>query len=163
MIPVDQGEAGYPSTPSGRDKPGSIVVLPLYVQLPSYFPGAGRYVLGPAEMSGSVIAGAKAEFASPIDQWAVDITFTKAGSAQFNAVAAKHYRCYAQDPTNPPFCALQAVELDGTVLAAPALEASAFPGGATIAGSMAYPYTKAQAVKLASLVRTSSSMAPLHN
>jgi hypothetical protein len=83
MSPFGQAEAGYPSTPSGRDKPGSIVVLPLHVQLPSYFPGAGRYVLGPAEMSGSVIAGAKAEFASPIDQWAVDITFTKAGSAQF--------------------------------------------------------------------------------
>ena len=78
-------------------------------------------------MSGSVIAGATAEFASPTGQWAVDITFTKAGSAQFNAFAAKHYRCYAQDPTNPPFCALQAVELGGTVLAAPAPGGQRFP------------------------------------
>ncbi len=45
----------------------------------------------------------------------MNISFTKAGSAQFNAFAARHYRCYAQDPTDPPLCALQAVVLDGTV------------------------------------------------
>ena len=90
----------------------------------------------------------------------MDITVTKAGSAQFNASVAKHYGCYA--PTDPPFCALQAVELDVSVLAAPALEASPFPGGATIAGSIPYPYTKTETVKLASLVRSSSCMASLH-
>ena len=64
------------------------MVLPLSARLPPYLPGAGRYVLGPAELSGSVIAGATAAFASPIGQWVLDITFTKAGSAQFDDFAA---------------------------------------------------------------------------
>ena len=83
----------------------------------------------PGRLSGSVIAGATAAFASPTGQWVVDITFSKAGSAQFNDFAAKHYRCDAQDPTNPPFCALQAVELGGTVLAAPPWRPALSPEG----------------------------------
>jgi preprotein translocase subunit SecD len=113
-------------------------------------------------MSGSVIANATPMHDPQIEGWVVAISFTKTGSAQFNAFAAKHYRCYTEDPSNPPFCALQAVAVDGTVLSAPALEAGSFPAGATI-GNPVEPYTKAQAVKLAALVRSSSSMAPLHS
>ena len=154
-------QVSYPSTAPDTEKPGSIVVAPPYFPLPSFVPGAERYVLGPAEMSGSVIATATAAPDSQVGGWVVDVSFTKAGTAQFNLFAAKHYRCYAEDPTNPPYCALQAVVLDGHVLAAPALEARSFPGGVTIAGPASAPYTKAQAVKLAALARSSSNMAPL--
>jgi hypothetical protein len=105
-------EAG-PSTAPDTEKPGSIVVAPPYFPLPSFVPGAERYVSGAAEMSGSVIATPTAAPDSQVGGWVVDVSFTKAGTAQFNLFAAKHYRCYAEDATNPPYCALQAVVLDG--------------------------------------------------
>ena len=61
------------------------------------------------------------------DQWEVDLTFTRRGSTEFNKYAAAHYQCYEQDPSNPPYCALQAIELDATVESAPAIEAGLVP------------------------------------
>ena len=109
----------------------------------------GRYVLGPAEMSGSIIKSATANLNSQTDQWEVDLTFTSRGSTEFNKYAAAHYACYQQDPSNPPYCALQAIELDAVVQSAPAIEAASFPGGATINGSSPKPFTQQQAQNLA--------------
>jgi len=109
----------------------------------------GRYVLGPAEMTGSIIKSAAATLDPQTDQWEVDLTFTSRGSTEFNKYAAAHYACYQQDPSNPPYCALQAIELDATVVSAPAIEASSFPGGATINGSTQNPFTQEQASNLA--------------
>ena len=131
-------------TPAEWDLAGSTVVLPYYAGF-QY----GRYVLGPAEMSGSIIKSATADLNSQTDQWEVDITFTSRGSTEFNKYAAAHYACYEQDPSNPPYCALQAIELDATVVSAPAIEASSFPGGATINGSTQDPFTQEQASNLA--------------
>jgi preprotein translocase subunit SecD len=131
-------------TPAEFDFAGSTVVLPYYAGF-QY----GRYVLGPAEMSGSIIKSATADLNSQTDQWEVDITFTSRGSTEFNKYAAAHYACYEQDPSNPPYCALQAIELDATVVSAPAIEASSFPGGATINGSTSNPFTQEQANNLA--------------
>jgi preprotein translocase subunit SecD len=79
----------------------------------------------------------------------VDLTFTSRGSTEFNKYAAAHYACYQQDPSNPPYCALQAIELDAVVQSAPAIEAASFPGGATINGSSSNPFTQQQAQNLA--------------
>ncbi len=136
-------------TPAEWDLAGSTVVLPLVGSggLPAF--GDGRYVLGPAEMSGSIIKSAAANLNSQTDQWEVDLTFTSRGSTEFNKYAAAHYACYQQDPSNPPYCALQAIELDAVVQSAPAIEAPSFPGGATISGSSTNPFTQEQAQNLA--------------
>ena len=131
-------------TPPEFDFAGSTVVLPYYAGF-QY----GRYVLGPAEMSGSIIKSATANLNSQTNEWEVDLTFTSRGSAEFNKYATAHYACYQQDPSNPPYCALQAIELDATVVSAPAIEAASFPGGATINGSSSNPFTQAQASNLA--------------
>jgi preprotein translocase subunit SecD len=131
-------------TPASWDSTGATVVLPDYAGL-----AYGRYVLGPAEMSGSIIKTAAANLNSQTDEWEVDITFTGAGSNLFNKYAANHYECYIQNKSNPPYCALQAIELDATVESAPAIEAASFNGGATINGSTSDPFTATQAQNLA--------------
>jgi preprotein translocase subunit SecD len=131
-------------TPANWDNVGATVVLPDYAGL-----AYGRYVLGPAEMSGSIIKTAAANLNSQTDQWEVDITFTGKGSSLFNKYAAAHYACYEQNTSNPPYCALQAIELDATVESDPAIEAASFNGGATINGSTANPFTATQAQNLA--------------
>ena len=151
-----QQERSPTTTSPGNDNPKLAVVLPFYAG-----PTAGRYVLGPAEMSGSIVKTAQADLNSFTDQWEVNITFTAAGSAEFNRNAAPYYLCYEKDTSNPPYCALQAVELNGTVLTAPSIEASRFAGGATISGTSADPFTKAKAMEIAAQVRAASKMAPI--
>jgi preprotein translocase subunit SecD len=131
-------------TPANWDNADATVVLPDYA---GYV--YGRYVLGPAEMSGSIIKTAAANLNSQTDQWEVDISFTGKGSSLFNKYAANHYQCYVQDESNPPYCALQAIELDATVESDPAIEAASFNGGATINGSTSDPFTATQASDLA--------------
>ncbi len=131
-------------TPASFDNGDTTVVLPDYAGY-----AYGRYVLGPAEMSGSIIKTAAANLNSQTDEWEVDISFTGKGSALFNKYAAAHYQCYVQDESNPPYCALQAIELDATVESDPAIEAASFNGGATINGSTSDPFTATQASDLA--------------
>jgi preprotein translocase subunit SecD len=107
------------------------------------------YVLGPAEMSGSIIKTAAANLNSQTDKWEVDISFTGKGSALFNKYAAAHYQCDVEDESNPPYCALQAIELDATVESDPAIEAASFNGAVTINGSTSDPFTAQQASDLA--------------
>jgi preprotein translocase subunit SecD len=130
-------------TPANFDTADATVVLPDYAGY-----AYGRYVLGPAEMTGSIIKTAAANLNSQTDQWEVDISFTGKGSALFNKYAVNHYQCYVQDESNPPYCALQAIELDATVESAPAIEADSYNGGATINGSTSDPFTSQQASDL---------------
>ena len=97
-------------TPASDDNGDATVVLPDYAGY-----AYGRYVLAPEEMTGSIIKTAAANLNSQTDQWEVDISFTGKGSSQFNKYAATHYQCYVEDESNPPYCALQAIELDATV------------------------------------------------
>ncbi len=131
-------------TPAAFDTTGATVLLPDYAGY-----AYGRYVLGPAEMTGSIIKTAVANLNSQTEQWEVDISFTGKGSTQFNKYAATHYQCYVQNEANPPYCALQAIELDATVESDPAIEAASFNGGATINGSTSNPFTAQQASDLA--------------
>jgi preprotein translocase subunit SecD len=131
-------------TPASDDNGDATVVLPDYAGY-----AYGRYVLAPEEMTGSIIKTAAANLNSQTDQWEVDISFTGKGSSQFNKYAATHYQCYVEDESNPPYCALQAIELDATVESDPAIEAASFNGGATINGSTSDPFTATQASDLA--------------
>jgi preprotein translocase subunit SecD len=108
-----------------------------------------RYVLGPADMSGSAIHHAVAIVDTSTGQYQVQVTFTNAGGAKFDQIAAQRYACYQQSPSDPPPCALEAVDWDGLVLSAPAIEASSFNGTAVISGSTSNPFTKNQAETLA--------------
>jgi preprotein translocase subunit SecD len=148
----------YPTTTApGNDSPNAAVVLPLYAG-----PQSGRYVLGPAQMSGSIVKTAQADLNSFTNQWEVIVNFTAVGSAEFNGDAAQYYLCYKKDTSNPPYCgALQAIDLDGTVLSTPAIESSHFAGSAEISGTLSDPFTKAQAMEIAAQVRAASKMAPI--
>lgn len=138
-------------TPPSYDNKGATVVLPYYAGY-KY----GRYVLGPAQMTGGIVRSATATVNTSNDQWQVDLSFTGKGSAEFNHYAAQLYACYRQDPSNPPYCALQAIELDGVVESAPAIEASSYNGGATINGSTSAPFTSQQATDLANALNYGS-------
>jgi preprotein translocase subunit SecD len=134
----------YGVTPSQDDNANDTVVLPNYSGY-----AAGRYVLAPAEMSGNIVKSATADLDSQTDEWEVVLDFTGAGSTAFNKYAAAHYACYKQNESNPPYCALQAIELDGTVESAPSIDSNNFPGSAQISGSSSAPFTQQEAQSLA--------------
>ena len=120
------------------------VVLPYYAGLVY-----GRYVLGPAEVSGPVVKTATAFLDPQLRDWAVNLSFTSEGATEFNKAAAVHYKCYTSDMENPPYCSLEAMEMDGMVETASAIEAPFFPGEVTINGSTNDPFTHQQAENLA--------------
>ena len=134
----------YGVTPSQDDNANDTVVLPNYSGY-----SAGRYVLAPAEMSGNIVKSATADLDSQTDEWEVVLDFTGSGSTEFNKYAANHYKCYEEDTSNPPYCALQAIELDGTVESAPSIDSNNFPGSAEISGSSSAHFTQAEAQSLA--------------
>ncbi|HTW10551.1 MAG TPA: hypothetical protein VME46_23820 [Acidimicrobiales bacterium] len=144
-------------TPVQYDATDATVVLPYYADFVNgkYQPDE-RFVLGPAQMSGSIVSSATATLDATTDEWEVDLSFTTTGATEFNDYASQYYTCYAEDRSDPPdaqacppYGALQAIELDAKVYSAPAIEASSFPGGATINGSTADPFTSTQANDLA--------------
>jgi preprotein translocase subunit SecD len=144
-------------TPAAYDTMNATVVLPYYADfVKGHYNPSVRYVLGPAEMTGSIVSTATAEVNTQTDQWEVVLNFTGKGSTLFNKYAAAHYACYQQNPSNPPYCAQQAIELDATVESAPAIEAASFPGSATISGSTSAPFTSTQAQDLANALNYGS-------
>jgi preprotein translocase subunit SecD len=151
-------------TPASHDDPSSVVVLPYYADFNSkgQYHLDDRFVLGPANMSGSIVKSATATFNSNNDQWEVDLSFTGKGSAEFNKYASQYYSCYLQNTKNPPtalqcppYGAIQAIELDATVESNPAIEAASFPGGATISGGST-GFTAQQAQDLATALNYGS-------
>jgi preprotein translocase subunit SecD len=138
---------GHGDTPEAYDTKDATVVLSYRVGY-----GYGRYVLGPAEMTGSIVKAATAVLNGQTRQWEVVLSFTPAGSAQFDDYAARHYACYTREVQDPPFCALEAIDLDATLESVPAIEASSFPGGAVINGPTRGAFTRQQATTLAVLV-----------
>jgi hypothetical protein len=84
-IQRDPTLASYPSsTPADNDsQPGSFVLLPA--------PGTGgmRYLLGPSELNGMAVASAHAIFESP--QWIVNVTLTREGAPEWDALARMYF------------------------------------------------------------------------
>jgi hypothetical protein len=135
------------STPPGEDDPANSVLLPSY-------DGGRRYVLGPADLNGSVVRSTSIG-ASPVgDGYQVYVDFTALGTKEFDTIAAARYSMYQLDETRPGYGALEAMDVAGVVEAAPAIQAPVFNGVAVISGSPAAPFTKAQAEALAAEIWT---------
>ncbi len=152
-------------TPPAWDLRSSTVVLPYYADFNTkgHYTPDDRYVLGPAQMTGSIVKTATADINTSNDEWQVDLTFTGKGSNEFNKYASSYYTCYLENKSSPPYAvqcppygSYQAVELDGVVESAPAIEASTFNGAATISGSTSNPFTQQQAQSLANALNYGS-------
>ena len=143
--------SSIPTTTPAQDVPSASVVLPVD---PAAFASSPtvRYVLGPADMAGSVISNAVAEINSTTGQYTVALTLTSKGAVKFDSIAAARYACYQQSPTNPPPCSEEAFELDGLVESAPDFQASSFNGNVSISGN----FTSAQATALANELKYGS-------
>jgi SecDF, P1 head subdomain len=141
----DPNAAWVPTTSPSADSPAATVILP-------YYDGSVRYVLGPADLNQAAIANTSIIAPSAGGGYEVQFTFTRTGAAAFNAITAQRFPHYEQDPINPPYSSMEAVELDGVVQSAPTVQAPSFNGTAVISGSSSAPFTEKQAKDLAQLV-----------
>ena len=98
---------------------GMTVILP-------YIQGGVRYVLGPADLTTSDIAGAKVVPTN--GGYEVELTLRATGRSRFNTIAAQRYPYYQQDPTNPPPQSREAIEQGETVFVAAPIEADNYTG-----------------------------------
>jgi preprotein translocase subunit SecD len=129
------GGASLPTTPRNQDNPSSYVILPDASATTS-----ARYVLGPTELTGSIVKTALAVAPTVGGDWLVRVNFTGSGSPKFDAMAAK----YVQKQV--------AIVLDGLVESAPTIQQSTFNGTADITGT----FTQKQADNLALQLRYGS-------
>ncbi len=129
-IPEDPQFAPYASSnPTAANYKSSTVLLP--------YPGLrSRIVLGPAELTGTAIHSASAQLVG--GQWAVNVSLTSQGSAQWDKLAQQQFH------------AIIGIDLDGVCISAPITQAgqtafSSFAGSVQISGG----FTEAQAKQLA--------------
>ncbi|MFD4945274.1 protein translocase subunit SecD [Streptomyces sp. NPDC058239] len=102
--------------------------------------GDAKYVLGPAEVSGTEVDNAKAGFDQQRGMWIVNMEFTKKGSKQFQTITKK--LSALQSPQNQ-----FAIALDGEVVSAPQVNTT-LSGSAEISGS----FTQQSAEDLANVL-----------
>lgn len=143
--------AQLPTTPVSGDIATNSVILPAD---PAAFGNAAavRYLLGPADMTGSAISNAAAEVDSTTGQYSVSLSLNGKGANQFDDLAAQRYACNKQNPSSPPPCSLEAFELDGLVESAPTFTTGSFAGNVQITGS----FTGHQASSLANVLKYGS-------
>jgi preprotein translocase subunit SecD len=126
-----------PTTTQAEDKPGATVVLPGRKEGNKE---PERYQLGPTELTGKAISGAKAQFQD--SSWAVNVDFTDQGSGQWDELGQKNFKKQV------------AIVLDGVVQSAPVIQGDnqvfeSFGGKATISGS----FSESEAKDLALVLR----------
>lgn len=139
--------AAVPSTP---DYPTAEVIL---APDPEAFATSGfRYVLGPPDMDGSVIAGVQTVVDQVTGQHSIQLSLTAKGATEFDHLAQDRFRCYQQNSANPPPCSLEAFNLDGLVESAPTFQASSFNGNVLITGN----FTASEAGALAKELKLAS-------
>lgn len=139
--------AQIPTTPPSQDVPTQSVILPVDSKA---FTGASsfRYVLGPADMTGTAVSDASAVVDQTTGQYSVQLTLTSKGATQFDSIAGARYACYKQNSSNPPACSQEAFELDGLVESAPTFQAASFNGNVSITGSFSSGQASALANEL---------------
>jgi preprotein translocase subunit SecD len=143
MVRPDPGFASYPSTSERADDPSATVLL-------SGDPSAGareypRFVLGPAQLSGSAIAAAHAQSLGKDSGSDVLITLKRSAATQWDAVARQNFHQYL------------AFDLNGLVLSAPLVQplSSTFePFGGTM--QISGHFSAAEAKDLAAVVGSGS-------
>jgi preprotein translocase subunit SecD len=124
----------YPSTSPLTDNKNNTVLLP--GTRASGF--TGRYVLGPAQMTGTAVKSANAQLNSSTGQWSVNLNLTGPGASQWDTMA------------NALFHQIIGIDLDGQVISAPITQPTQqgftpFNGQVQISGS----FTEDQAKTLA--------------
>ena len=139
VVPPDPGFASYPTTSEEADDPSATVLL-------SGDPIAGaheypRFVLGPAQLTGSAIVAAHARSLGKSSGSDVLITLKRSAATQWDAVAQQNLHQYL------------AFDLDGLVLSAPLIQPLSstfvsFGGTMQISGN----FTSAQARDLAAVL-----------
>ncbi|MFF8916587.1 protein translocase subunit SecD [Streptomyces sp. NPDC015032] len=102
--------------------------------------GDAKYILGPAEVSGTEVDNAKAGFDQQRGMWLVNMEFTKKGSKEFQTITKK---LSAQPSPQNQF----AIALDGEVVSAPQVNTT-LSGSAEISGS----FTQQSAEDLANVL-----------
>ncbi|WP_406448362.1 protein translocase subunit SecD [Streptomyces sp. NBC_00876] len=102
--------------------------------------GDAKYVLGPAEVSGTEVDSAKANFDQQRGMWIVSMEFSDKGSKQFQTITKK---LSAQQSPQNQF----AIALDGEVVSAPQVNET-LSGSAEISGS----FTQQSAEDLANVL-----------
>jgi preprotein translocase subunit SecD len=133
-----QTDANYTYFPtSKKDNLAENILINSNGQVPS-----ARVVLGPAQVvydnktqsvTGTIIKSAFAQLDTSNDQWQVVFDLTGSGTNLFNADAKLYYGTPIAD------------DLDGSIISAPIIEATSFPGSGEVSGN----FTHAQANQLA--------------
>jgi preprotein translocase subunit SecD len=109
------------TTPPEQDDPKVQVVLP---EKSANGNAGSRYLLGPAAVNGRAISSAKAVVDTTTGAWSVSFSLTSSGEKDWNAMATKV-------GVNNQI----AIDLDGVVKSAPALQTTNFPGSGQISGN----------------------------
>ncbi len=130
-IGLDPAYAKIASTNPAEDNPKATVILPALGS------SAVRYVLGPAQLTGTAVKTALAQ-QNQVGAWVVNYSLTSAGSPAWDRVAQANFH------------AELAIELDGVVQSAPLIQPdqasfSSFNGQGQISGS----FTESSAKNLA--------------
>lgn len=118
--------AKYRSTPPGLDDPKKVVLL-------EQKGSSQRFLLGPSQASGEIIANATATYQS--GGWAIDFTLTKKGTPIWDQMANRNYHKLLAD------------DLGGTVISAPVIQATGAQFGNS--GQVTGKFTAQQANALA--------------
>ncbi|MFF1835801.1 protein translocase subunit SecD [Streptomyces sp. NPDC058231] len=127
------------STKTGRAKAGANA-KPTDTTIACSSEGDAKYVLGPAEVSGTDVDSAKATIDQQRGMWIVQMDFTDKGSKKFQAITSK--LSTQQSPMNQ-----FAIALDGEVVSAPQVNQT-LSGSAEISGS----FTQQSAQDLANVL-----------
>lgn len=127
--------ADVPSTPPSLDTPNASVLLPA-APVKGVVPG--RYILGPAGASGTIIKTANAALSPTTGQWLVNFTLTAKGSPVWDRIAKASFHKQL------------GIVLDGVVESAPVIQSTqpsftSFGGQGQITGT----FTQSQADTLA--------------
>ena len=126
------------TTPPEENNPEATVVLPEKDDSGNV---TGRYLLGPAEVTGQALSSASATVNPNNGVWEVEFNLTSSGSTQWNTMAEKV-------GVNGQI----AIDLDGLVRSAPSLQTTNFPGSAQITGN----FSESEAKDLALVLRYGS-------
>ena len=143
---ADPATTSVANTPRSTESVSEPVILPGFI-------GSARYVLGPVDLDGRSISTAHVVSGSPAQGYGVEVVFTAAGAGQFNLVASQRFPFYQQNTANPPVASLEAVEVDGVVIAAPSIQANGSDGTAIFRGPALAPFSKQQADQIVQAIR----------
>jgi preprotein translocase subunit SecD len=137
--------SSLPTSTAAEDVPTATVLLPAADKTGNAAdPNGPRYLLGPSQLTGKVVATATAlppDLSVSEPNWYVQVKFTGSGGPQFDKLAQANYQMFV------------AITLDGVVESAPQIQQQTFNGQAVINGAN---FNESQAKNLALELRYGS-------